>query len=124
MECRFLVEAKDFFFRAKFGVSELRLEEKMKSFSGMVVLASLCSAWLVGTGKEALKSLGVEDFVKSFQENSKVLIVRRCGNQAGRFLEVALLAVGGRKGFICSLRVEKGGFGGMLRVSLARLWHF
>jgi hypothetical protein len=50
--------------------------------------------------KEALKLLGVEDFFKSFQEDSKVLIVRRGGNQVGRFLEVAFSAVGGQKGFI------------------------
>jgi hypothetical protein len=50
--------------------------------------------------KEALKSPGVEDFVKSLREDLKVLIVRRGGNQAGRFLEVASFAVGGRKGFI------------------------
>jgi hypothetical protein len=33
--------------------------------------------------------------------NLKLLIVRRGGNQAGRFLEVASFAIGGRKGFIC-----------------------
>jgi hypothetical protein len=100
MEHRFVVEAKDFIFSAKFGISELRLEEKMKYFSRVVVLGSLCSAWLVATVKEALKSLGVEDFVKSFREDLKVLIVWRGGNQADRFLEVASFVVGGRKGFI------------------------
>jgi len=76
------------------------LEDKRKSFSGVMVLGSLCSVWLVATVKKALKSPGVEDFVKSFQEDSKVLIVRRGGNQADRFLEVASFTVGGRKGFI------------------------
>jgi hypothetical protein len=83
----------------KFGISKLRFEER-KSFLGVVVLGSLCFAWLVATVKEALNSPGVEDFVKSFWEDSKVLIVRRGENQAGRFLEVASFAVGGRKGFI------------------------
>jgi hypothetical protein len=50
--------------------------------------------------KEALKSPGSLDFVKSFREESKLVIVRRGGNQAGRFLEVSSFAVGGRKGSI------------------------
>jgi len=73
----------------------LRLEEKRKTFSGVVVLGSLCSPWLVSTVKEALKLPGVEDFVKSLRKDSKVLIVRRGGNQAGRFMEVASFAIGG-----------------------------
>jgi hypothetical protein len=85
---------------AKFGISDLRLEEIRKSFSGVVVLGSLCSAWLVATVKEALKLPGVEDFVKSFQEDSKVLIVWRGGNLPEKFLEVACFTVGGWKGFI------------------------
>jgi hypothetical protein len=51
----------------------------------------------VATVKEALKSPGVEDFVKSFREDSKVLIVRKGGKQVGRFLKVASFAIGGRK---------------------------
>jgi hypothetical protein len=77
MERRFVVEAKDFFSLAKFGSLELRLEEKRKSFSRVVVLGSLCSAWLVATVKEALKLPRVGSFVKSFREDSKVLIVWR-----------------------------------------------
>jgi hypothetical protein len=69
MECRFVVEAKDFFFSAKSSSSALPLEEKMKSFSWVVVLGSLCSTWLVSTVKEALKSPGFKDFVKSFWED-------------------------------------------------------
>jgi hypothetical protein len=86
-----------FFFFGEFGIFELRLEVKRKSFSGVVVLGSLCSAWLVAMVKEALKSLGVEDFVKSFWEDLKVLIVWRGGNHACRFLELASFAVGGQK---------------------------
>jgi len=100
MERRFVVEAKEFLFSVKSGFSELRLEEKRKSFLGVVVLGSLCSAWLVDTVKEALKSPGSLDFVKSFREESKLVIVRKGGNQAGRFLEVSSFAVGGRKGSI------------------------
>jgi hypothetical protein len=49
MERRCAIEAKDFFFffffyLAKFGILELRLEEKRKYFLGVVVLGSLCSA--------------------------------------------------------------------------------
>jgi hypothetical protein len=100
MECRFVVEAKEFLFSVKSGFSDLRLEEKRKSFLGVVILGALCSAWLVDTVKEALKSPGSLDFVKSFREESKLVIVRRGGNQAGRFLEVSSFAVGGRKGSI------------------------
>jgi hypothetical protein len=75
MERRFVVEAKEFLFSVKSGFSELRLEEKRKSFLGVVVLGSLCSAWLVDTVKEALKSPGSLDFVKSFREESKLVIV-------------------------------------------------
>jgi hypothetical protein len=62
----------------------------------------------VATVKEALKSSGVEDFVKSFWEDSKVLIVRRGGNQADRFPEVASFAVGGQKWFIWLLEGREG----------------
>jgi hypothetical protein len=44
--------------------------------------------------------LGENDFVRSFKEGSKVLIVRQGGNPAGRFLEVAVYAMGGRRGII------------------------
>jgi hypothetical protein len=41
-----------------------------------------------------------EDFVRSFREGSKVLIVRLGVNVAGRFLEVAVYALGGWRGII------------------------
>jgi hypothetical protein len=47
-----------------------------------------------------LQNPGFENFVKSFREGSKVTIVRRSGNCSGRFLEVAVYAVGGRRGMI------------------------
>jgi hypothetical protein len=43
---------------------------------------------------------GEKDFVRSFKEGSKVLIVWRGGNVAGRFLEVAVYYLGGRRGII------------------------
>jgi hypothetical protein len=43
---------------------------------------------------------GGEGLYQVFQEGSKVLIVRRGGNAAGRFLEVAVYGVGGRRGII------------------------
>jgi hypothetical protein len=49
--------------------------------------------------KEALWSQGVEDFVKSFQEYSKAWIVRKGCNKAGQFLELAVYAMSGRRGF-------------------------
>jgi hypothetical protein len=47
-----------------------------------------------------LRNTGVEDFVESFREGSKAVIVRRGGNKAGRFLEVAVYAEGGRNGMV------------------------
>jgi hypothetical protein len=43
---------------------------------------------------------GEKDFIRSFREGSKVLIVRRGGNAAGRFLEVAVYGAGSRRGII------------------------
>jgi hypothetical protein len=51
-------------------------------------------------GEEVLQNSGFEDFVKSFREGSKVSIVRRGGYSSGRFLEVAVYAVGGRRWMI------------------------
>jgi hypothetical protein len=43
-----------------------------------------------------LRNLGIEDFVKSFREGSKVTIVRRGKNRSSQFLELAVFyAVGG-----------------------------
>jgi len=53
---------------------------KRKSFLGVVVLGSLCSPWLADTVKEAFKSPGIMDFVKSFREEWKLVIVWRGGN--------------------------------------------
>lgn len=50
--------------------------------------------------EEVLQNPGVEDFVKSFREGSKVTIMRRGGNKSGYFLEVAVYIVGGRRGLI------------------------
>jgi hypothetical protein len=43
---------------------------------------------------------GDKEFVKSFREGPKVLIVRRGGNNSCRFLEVAVYAVGGQRWLI------------------------
>jgi len=47
-----------------------------------------------------LKSLGIEDFAKSYCEVEKVLMVRGAGNKADYFLEVAVYVEGGRNGII------------------------
>jgi hypothetical protein len=51
-----------------------------------------------------------QDFVRTFWEGSKVLITRRGGNKAGRFLEVATFGMGGQKGFILVPK-GRGGWG-------------
>jgi PP-loop superfamily ATP-utilizing enzyme len=47
-----------------------------------------------------MRLLGAKDFIKSFREGPKVLIVCSGGNSSGWFLEVAVYAVGGRRGLI------------------------
>jgi len=41
-----------------------------------------------------------KEFVKSFREWSKVLIMRRGGNKDGRFLEAATYGMGGQRGIL------------------------
>jgi hypothetical protein len=100
MENRFFVEAKSFIFSVVAGSFELRVAEKRKGFSGWIRLGTGCIAWLLSMVEEVLQNPGFENFVKSFREGSKVIIVRRGGNCSGRFLEVAVYAVGGRRGMI------------------------
>jgi len=51
---------------------------------------------------------GAKEFVKSFKEGPKVLIVQSGGNSSGRFLEVAVYRVGGWKGLILILEGREG----------------
>jgi hypothetical protein len=96
MEHRFVVEAKTFLFSAK--VSKLRLEERRKGFVGVIMVSKQCASWLAATVEEAIQTPVKVDFVKDFREEGKSLLVSRGGNKAGRFLEVAAFAEGGRKG--------------------------
>jgi hypothetical protein len=100
MEWRFFVEAKSFAFSVEEGGSVLRLEERRRGFTGVLYLGFQCIEWLVLTVEEFLQNPDVKDFVKSFREDSKALIVQRGGNKVGRYLEVAAYAVGGRKGLV------------------------
>jgi hypothetical protein len=99
MESRFFVEAKSFRFSVETGSAELRVEEKRKGFSGSAVFGLSCTAWMLSKVEEVLGNPGIEDFVKSFREGSKVTITRRGENRSGRFLEVAVFD-GGRRGRI------------------------
>lgn len=49
---------------------------------------------------EALKAPMKKDFVTSFREDMKALMIHEGGNKASRYLEVATYAEGGRKGAI------------------------
>jgi hypothetical protein len=103
LERRFFLEAKTFLFSVEEVKSVLSMEERRKGFLGVVLLGLQCTAWFVAAVKEALWSQGVEDFVKSFREDSKAWIVRKCCNKDGRFLELAVYAVGGWRWFILFL---------------------
>ena len=96
MERRFSIEAKSFCFSTKVGSSLFRLEEKRKKFVGYIFVSSQCSSWLVDTVEAACQVK--EDITKSFHEGEKALMVHGGANKAGRFLEVAVFAEGGRKG--------------------------
>jgi len=98
MENNFFVEVKSFVFLVANGSNELRMLEKRKGFSGFVLLSSRCTVWLVSMVEDALRSTVSKDFVKSFREGSKVTIVRSGANRCGRFLEVAVYAMGSQRG--------------------------
>jgi hypothetical protein len=110
MEKSFIVESKTFVFSVLDGASVLRVQEKRKSFFGKLMLSAQCSEWLALTLEILLGFPEAQDFIKSFEEGSKVLIARRGGNQVGRFLEAAAFRMGGQKGFIL-IPEGRGGWG-------------
>jgi hypothetical protein len=93
------VESKTFVFTVVEGASVVRVEERRRNFSGLVLLGAQSSGLLFSTLESVLRFSG-KDFVRSFREGSKVFIVRRGGNVAGRFIEVAAYALGGLRGII------------------------
>jgi hypothetical protein len=94
------VEAKTFVFTVVERASVVRLEERRKFFYGLVILSAQCIGWFASTMENLQWFSREKDFIKSFREGSKVLIVRRGGNAAGRFLEVAVYGAGGQRGII------------------------
>jgi hypothetical protein len=94
------VETKKIFFSVRVNKADFHLEERRKDFVGYVFVGVLCSIWLADMVEEVLKSLGKEDFVKSYHEDENLLMVRGGGNKVGRYLEVAIYADGGWKGII------------------------
>jgi hypothetical protein len=94
------VEFKTFVFTVVERASVVRLEERRKFFSGLVILSAQCIGWLASTMENLQWFPREKDFIRSFREGSKVLIVRRGGNTAGRFLEVAVYGAGGLRGNI------------------------
>jgi hypothetical protein len=61
--------------------------EKKKFFSEEIIISSQCSEWLASTLEILLGHPEDQDFIKSFRDRLKILIARRGGNQASRFLE-------------------------------------
>jgi hypothetical protein len=110
MEKRFIVESKTFVFSILDGALRLRVGEKRTTFSGEIVVNSQCSEWLALTMENLLDCPEDQEFIKSFREGSKIVFTRRGSNQAGRFLEVAVFGMGGRKWFILILE-GRGGWG-------------
>jgi hypothetical protein len=108
MERWCFVEAKTFIFLVVEGASVVRVEERRRSFSRLVFLGACSLVWLVSTMENLLRFSGDKEFVKSFREGSKVLIVRRGSNPASRYFELAVYAVGGRRGIILILEGRGG----------------
>jgi hypothetical protein len=124
MERRFSVEAKAFYFSVKADASEIHLEDKGKGFSGFIFLGLQCSAWLLATVEEALKEPVKNDFVKSFREDVKALMVCGGGNKAARYLEVAIFVEGGCKGVIWLPEGREGWGWSRVVVSCGRCYFF
>lgn len=93
------MESKTFVFLVVEGASVVRVEERRRKFSGLVLLGAQSIGWLFSTLESVLRFSG-KDFVRSSREGSKVIIVRRGGNVAGRFIEVAAYDLGGLRGII------------------------
>lgn len=94
------MEAKSILFSVAKGSDVLRVEEKRKGFSRAVLLDSRCAAWLLSMVEEMLRNPTLDAFVKAFRGDSTATFVRKGENKSGRFLEVAVYAVGGRRGLI------------------------
>jgi hypothetical protein len=76
MESRFLVEAKSFVLSILDGASILQVKEKREGFFGEIPLSNQCTDWLSSTMEALFGFPGGKEFVKSFREGLKVLIVR------------------------------------------------
>ena len=102
-----------FFFLVKEGKSVLCLEERRKDYVGFLLLGFQCSASLVATIEEAVRSLDKAYFVKSYREDAKVLMV--WGDEGvtrpASFWRWLSMQRAARKGLFGSLRAVKEGVG-------------
>jgi hypothetical protein len=110
MEKNFIVESKSFVFSVLEGATRLKVGEKRNNFFGEIVVSVQCSEWLVSSMESLLGYPEDIVFIKSYREGSKLTIAQRDSNQGGRFLEVAVFGLGGRKGLILILE-GRGGWG-------------
>jgi hypothetical protein len=124
MEWRFFVEAKSFLFLVEEDVAMVQLEEISKGFAGVVSLGLQFAVWVVATMELALLNTGLKDFVKSFQEDQQVLIVRRGENRVGCFLKLEVYAEGGRQGLILLLEGRQGRGWGRFERELSKVVAF
>jgi hypothetical protein len=99
-----------------FVVLVVRLEERRR-FSGLVLLGTHSKVWFASTMDNLLWYLRDKEFVKSFREGSKVLIVMRGGNLTCRYLKVVVYAVGGRRRIIFIPKGRKGRAGAVSPLS-------
>jgi hypothetical protein len=75
MERRCCVEAKSFVFTVVEGASVVRLEERRRNFSRLVLLGAQSVGRLVSTMESLLWFLGDKDFVRSCREGLRCLLL-------------------------------------------------
>ena len=89
---------------------------------GYIFASIQCSSWLVDTVQAATQAQVKEEIAKTYREGDKAVMVHEGGNKAGRFLEVLILAKGGRKGVIWLLEGRFGRGGGDSQVNFDGSW--
>jgi hypothetical protein len=96
----FFVESKAFELSVPAEGSILRLVERRNGISRVMMVGKYCVEWL----KKAVERMVLMDedqpFTESLRDGNKAFFAQRGVNRAGCFLELAVYAVGGRKGLI------------------------
>jgi hypothetical protein len=96
----FFVESKVFEFSVPAGGSILRLVERRKGISRVMMVGKYCVEWLKKVVEKMVFMVEDRAFTESSRDGNRAFFAQRGVNRAGCFLELAEYAVGGRKGLI------------------------